>query len=57
MLRRWRQRDCEEFNNGEYKNPNLILNAGGNFYDFTIDDFTMENYKPMKPQLKLELGI
>jgi hypothetical protein len=23
----------------------------------TIDDFTMENYNPIKPQLKLELGI
>ena len=28
-----------------------------NFYDFTIDDFSMINYSPMKPQLELELGI
>ena len=28
-----------------------------NFYDFTIDDFKMLNYHPIKPQLKLELGI
>ena len=28
-----------------------------NFYDFTIDDFFMVNYDPIKPQLKLELGI
>ena len=28
-----------------------------NFYEFTIDDFHMDNYYPMKPQLKLELGI
>ena len=28
-----------------------------NFYDFTIDDFSMINYTPMKPQLELELGI
>ena len=28
-----------------------------NFYDFTIDDFSMVNYNPIKPQLKLELGI
>lgn len=28
-----------------------------NFYDFTIDDFNMVNYNPIKPQLKLELGI
>lgn len=38
--------------------PNLVLNPNvTNFYDMTIDDFTMENYEPMKPQLKLELGI
>ena len=38
--------------------PNLILNSNKtNFYDVTIDDFMMENYEPMKPQLKLELGI
>lgn len=40
------------------KIPRLILNPEKtNFYDMTIDDFTMENYDPIKPQLKLELGI
>ena len=39
-------------------NPKLILNPDKtNFYDFTIDDFTMENYNPIRPQLSLELGI
>ena len=39
-------------------NPILILNPDKtNFYDITIDDFTMKNYEPTKPQLKLELGI
>lgn len=28
-----------------------------NFYDFTIDDFNLIGYEPIKPQLKLELGI
>ena len=28
-----------------------------NFYDITIEDFIMTNYNPIKPQLKLELGI
>lgn len=28
-----------------------------NFYDITVDDFKMLNYAPIKPQLKLELGI
>lgn len=36
----------------------LVLNPKKtNFYDFTIDDFEMVGYEPMKPQLKLELGI
>lgn len=38
--------------------PKLILNPEKtNFYDMTIDDFTMLNYEPIKPQLKLEIGI
>ncbi|WP_101772742.1 thymidylate synthase [Peptostreptococcus faecalis] len=36
----------------------LVLNPEKtNFYDFTIDDFTMENYSPVKPNLKFELAI
>lgn len=31
--------------------------VSNNFYDFTIDDFTMENYTPMKPQLKGEIAV
>lgn len=39
-------------------NPKLILNPDKtNFYDFTIDDFEMVDYNPLKPQIKLELGI
>ena len=39
-------------------NPRLVLNPEKtNFFEMTIDDFTMENYDPVKPQLKLELGI
>ena len=38
--------------------PRLVLNPEKtNFYDMTIDDFTVENYNPIKPHLKLELGI
>ena len=38
--------------------PVLVLNENKtNFYDMTIDDFYMVNYNPIKPQLKLELGI
>lgn len=27
------------------------------FFEITVDDFKLENYKPMKPQLQLDLGI
>lgn len=40
------------------KIPTLTLNPDvTDFYEMTIDDFTMADYTPMKPQLKLELGI
>ena len=36
----------------------VVLNPDKtNFYDMTIDDFTIMGYEPKKPQLKLELGI
>lgn len=38
--------------------PYLVLKEGKtDFYDFTIEDFDMRNYYPIKPQLELELGI
>ena len=38
--------------------PKLVLNPDkSNFYNFDIGDFEMIDYKPMKPQLKFELGI
>lgn len=65
MLSRFSARERDEFNiwlddesGNAIKTPRLILNPEKtNFYDMTIDDFTMENYNPIKPQLKLELGI
>ena len=40
------------------KQPKLVLKEGKtNFYDFTIDDFEMIDYEPVKPQLKFDLGI
>ena len=42
----------------KHPKPNLILNESKtNFYDMTIEDFEMIFYNPIKPQLKLELGI
>ena len=50
--------ECEEYLTHEKLYPNVILNPEKtDFYDITIDDFTIENYNPVKPQLKLELGI
>ena len=40
------------------KQPKLILKEGKtNFYDFTLDDFELIDYEPVKPQLKFDLGI
>lgn len=58
MKRRANKLTIREYEHGEHKHPQLILNPEKtNFYDITIDDFTMENYEPIKPQLILELGI
>lgn len=40
------------------KSPRLVLKEGKtNFYDFTLEDFELLDYEPVKPQLKFELGI
>lgn len=48
----------EDRNNVEFL-PHLGFHqfAPDNFFDLTIDDFYMADYNPIKPQLKLELGI
>ena len=63
MLARFEQR-YQEISSGVYvkdywdSQPMLILNPEKtDFYDMTIDDFIIVNYEPIKPQLKLELGI
>ena len=59
ILNRFKEKDdAYVYGYADYKCPKLILNPDKtDFYDFTIDDFTMEDYEPVKPQLKLELGI
>ena len=38
--------------------PIMTLNPNKNdFYEFIVDDFALEHYEPIRPQLKLELGI
>lgn len=51
-----RVKALEEMDN--LTSPKLLLNPDKtNFFEMTIEDFTVENYEPMTPQLKLELGI
>ena len=66
MLKRYEELNVDEFidsfslfNKINLDNrPKIILNSDKtNFYDFTIDDFSIIGYEPTKPQLKLELGI
>ena len=55
---RERKQAMENFDYVRPARPMLVLNPDAtNFFEMTIDDFTMENYEPMQPQLKLELGI
>lgn len=38
--------------------PQILLKLNKtDFFDFTIDDFSIVHYNPIKPQLKLDLGI
>lgn len=63
MVRRYKEKLQEESDETLVLNhmdtrPMLLLNDNKtNFYDMTIEDFFMVNYNPIKPQLKLELGI
>ncbi len=63
MLRRYKEKLQEESDETLVLNhmdtrPMLLLNDNKtDFYDMTIEDFFMVNYNPIKPQLKLELGI
>ena len=57
MLKRYEEQYSE---NTTIKSPKpmLVLNPEKtDFYGMTIEDFEMLNYNPIKPQLKLELGI
>lgn len=58
MLNRYATLEMQEYFGNRCMAPKLILNPNKkNFYDITIDDFTVIDYEPIKPQLKLELGI
>ena len=56
MLRRYDEKAANE--TPDSLDPQVILDTDKtDFYDFTIDDFKILNYKAMKPQLTLDLGI
>ena len=59
MARRAKEKLIAESVSGNDINlPMLTINPDAtDFFKMTIDDFTMENYTPMKPQLKFDLGI
>lgn len=58
LRNRYYELEKQEYFGSIHNIPRLVLNPDKiNFYDFTIDDFTMENYKPIKPQIRFELGI
>ncbi len=45
-------------NNPDLPQARLVLDTDKtDFFEFTIDDFRMEAYNPLKPQLKFDLGI
>lgn len=58
MLKRYKDLEMHEFYGEHIKTPKLIFNPEKtNFFEMTINDFEMIDYEPIKPQLKLELGI
>lgn len=58
MLKRYKDLKMHEFYGKHIKTPKLVLSPEKtNFFEMTIDDFEMIDYEPIKPQLKLELGI
>lgn len=58
LIRRYKEKEYAENHGEKHSNPNLILDTDKtNFYEFTIDDFKLVDYEPMKPQLPLDLGI
>ena len=58
MLKRYRKGHNDEICEPSGKRIGLILNSNKtDFYDISVDDFLMTNYEPIKPQLKLDLGI
>lgn len=53
-----RYQETLDYWDGSESHPFMFFNPkSDNFYQFTINDFELINYNPIKPQLILELGI
>ena len=60
LLRRASEQKIETNSQYDYEFDPVKMNfnpRSNDFYEFSIDDFSIENYNPIKPQLKLDLGI
>lgn len=60
LLKRATSLEVEDGSVYKYKFDNVKMEfnpKSNDFYDFTIDDFELINYDPIRPQLTLELGI
>jgi thymidylate synthase len=58
MLNREKKQQMREYYEETTTEPKMILNPNKtNFYNMTINDFELKNYEPIKPQMKLDLGI
>lgn len=60
LLRRASEQKIESNSQYDYEFEPVKMNfnpRSNDFYEFLIDDFSIENYNPIKPQLKLDLGI
>ena len=48
----------EMFKNEQFEAPKLVINKNvKNFYEFTVDDFKLENYQSTPLKDKLEVAI
>lgn len=54
LLSRYKKRISMD---GDSTLPKMKLNHKESFYDFTIDDFSLDGYTPVQPQLKFEVAI
>ena len=57
LMRRYEEKDKECIGTEHLPSLALHRNIGTPFSEFTIDDFEMLYYEPLKPQLKFDLGI